>query len=109
MNESNLSIPIANAHSNDYWFGYKAGQDDGKTAVFGIDDSCDYIPKYQPVHNYEQCAAGYYDGWNTTCHAGTAKNGNDDATWGCPVPAYLSSKWLANIKNDTVNQTNQTR
>lgn len=62
-------VPMANVHTISYNVGFKAGHDDGLNAVFDIGGTCD-------DYNTTQCDAGYYDGWNTTCHAGTAKFGN---------------------------------
>jgi hypothetical protein len=67
-------VPIANGYTNMTSFnaGFSAGHKDGTVAVAGIDDSCD-------GYTYTQCQAGYYMGWNTSCHQGIAKFGNADA------------------------------
>jgi hypothetical protein len=76
-------VPIVNAHSKDYWVGFEAGHDDGKNAVYDIGDTCDN-------YNFTRCSAGYDDGWNTTCHQGIAKFGNEDAGY-CPMPSTGSN------------------
>jgi hypothetical protein len=53
----------AAGHTADYWFGYKIGQEDGRAGVFDIGSSCDSAPN----HNFEHCAAGYSEGYNSVC------------------------------------------
>lgn len=50
-------------HTADYWYGYRIGQEDGRSGVFDIGDSCNNTPE----HNWSHCAAGYTDGYKSIC------------------------------------------
>jgi hypothetical protein len=72
-----LGAQTANAHTQDYWSGFREGKADGLTAVYGVDDAC------YNTSNYTRCSAGYEDGWDKTCPIGVREFPNTDDA--CPM------------------------
>jgi hypothetical protein len=90
-------VPIANAHTAAYMFGFKFGKDQGLGGAYDISDTCDGAAGGKTIstdngisvnlsldNNTQRCMWGWNDGWNTTCKQGIAKYGNEDAA-ACPI------------------------